>query len=229
MKNASSNKTRMISLQNVSLNYGKSIALDHFSCDFPIGKVTGIIGPNGSGKTSAINCLMGLQRPKEGTISFPEALKNAPIGFCLEQVALHNSLSAVANLKRVASLRGIDDPHEIDRWVDSLDVSSYAKKHLSKLSMGQRQRVKIAATLIGLPEIIIFDEPHNGLDPIGFRDFRNLVMELKTRETTVLIASHLLDEVRKMCDNVVLIKNGRMIHQLDLQNEPASDLELYFT
>ena len=217
-----------ISINHISKSFGKVVALKDFTCSLTIGKATGIIGPNGSGKSTLLNHLIGVAKADSGSIDFPKNLQMLPIGLCPEESFFYDSLSIIHNLELISTLRGNEDREEISRVIELMNLEALKKRSFKSLSLGQKQRTKIAASLLGNPEIIILDEPHNGLDPPGFIALRKIVKDLKSWDTTLLIASHLLTEIRNLCDEVILIDKGELRRHIDLTKENDVDLESFF-
>ncbi len=215
---------KKIEITGVSKTFGKKTALRNLSYDLPIGKVVGLIGPNGSGKTTFLKCFSGIWEPDRGEIQFPDGLEKTSIGFCFEDPAFYNSRSPYRNLELIAELRGCD-PGSIGDAILEMKIENYLYKAFKSLSHGQKQKVNITSAVLGHPSIIIFDEPNNGLDPEGFILFRELVERLKSEERTIIISSHLLFEMDKMCDHVMLFKNGDIIDDVSMDDFSKRDLE----
>lgn len=217
-----------ISIQHISKTYSKTVALQDVTFDFSLGKVTGIIGANGSGKSTLIKCLIGELTPDKGQIYFDGGIANVPIGLCPEETFFYKNLSIDTNLELIKRLRAVKDSNEVPRVKKLLKIEGYSNKKIKSLSMGQQQRAKLAASLIGNPKIILFDEPHNGLDPTGFIDFRKIVTLLKSESATVVITSHLLHEVKSLCDEIIILDQGKFIQKIDLKENVHVDLEDFF-
>jgi ABC-2 type transport system ATP-binding protein len=202
----------------LSKRYGRRLALSGLTLDVPRGTVYGFLGPNGAGKTTAINLVLGLIAPTAGHVELfgldarrylPQALRRA--GAVLEGPAAYPDLSARDNLRISASQSGVIDGRRIDEVLALVGLTTRQKDKVRGFSLGMKQRLALAAALLHDPELLILDEPTNGLDPAGMREFRDLIRELGRSDKTVFVSSHLLNEVEQMCDEVAIIKEGRLI------------------
>ena len=203
----------MVRVENVVKRFGNQVVLDHVSVDFTRGQIHGIIGRNGSGKTVFLKVICGFLRPEEGTIhidgrmvEYQAPMKN--IGIIIESPGFISGLSGLKNLEMLASLRGVisrDDVFEVLRKV-GLDPAD--RKPVGKYSMGMRQRLGIAQAIMEKPELLILDEPMNGMDNQGAEDIRFLLLELKNAGTTILLASHSREDVNILCDTVHEMDRG---------------------
>jgi ABC-type multidrug transport system ATPase subunit len=196
--------------------YGKDIvAVDNLNLQVSRGEVFGFLGPNGAGKTTTLRMLLGLIRPTSGSAEVvgrhpgePDGL--ARVGSLVESPAFYPYLSGRENLKVVADYAGL--PFErIDPALDEVELLPRAKDKFGTYSMGMKQRLAVAAALIKEPELMILDEPTNGLDPQGVVEMRTLIRRLGTGARTVLLSSHLLNEVEQTCDRVAIIRKGKLI------------------
>jgi ABC-2 type transport system ATP-binding protein len=203
----------------LSKRYGKRLALADLTIEVEKGKVHGFLGPNGAGKTTAISLILGLITPTTGRVELfgldtrahlTAALHR--IGAVLEGVAFYPHLSARDNLRICAAISGVANSR-VEEVLGVVGLSGRAKDKTRGYSMGMRQRLAVAAALLHDPELLILDEPTNGLDPAGMREFRQLIRELGASGKTVFVSSHLLNEVEQMCDEVAIIKDGRLITQ----------------
>jgi ABC-2 type transport system ATP-binding protein len=204
----------MIEFHQLSKKYGRIDALKQVSFSVPKGTVFGILGPNGSGKTTLLGILMDVLKANAGTCT----LNGNPVGpqerrmmgALLETPNFYHYLSAEDNLLITAEIkqRGRDD---IDRVLHQVGLHARKDTPFSTYSLGMKQRLAIAAALLGDPEILVLDEPTNGLDPVGIAEIRELIRNLAATGKTILLASHLLDEVEKVCDHVAILKFGTLI------------------
>ncbi len=199
-------------IRNLSKSYGRLKALDSLSLTVEKGSIFGILGPNGSGKTTTLGILLDIIKADSGEHLWfgqrPSSASRKRIGALLEQPLFYPYLTAEQNLKVVADIRGAAY-NEID---DVLEMVSLRDKKLYKystFSLGMKQRLAIAAAMLGKPEVLIFDEPTNGLDPKGIADIRNLILEIAKQGFTIILASHLLDEVEKVCTHVLVLEKGK--------------------
>ncbi|MDQ3966350.1 MAG: ATP-binding cassette domain-containing protein [Actinomycetota bacterium] len=206
----------VVETANLTKRYGKRIvAVDNLNLTVRRGEVYGFLGPNGAGKTTTLRMLLGLIRPTSGTVSVldrspgkPESL--ARVGALVESPAFYPYLSGRDNLRVIARYVGV--PKErIEAALELVDLTDRARDKFSTYSMGMKQRLGVAAALLKDPELLILDEPTNGLDPAGMADMRDLIRRLSSDERTVLLSSHLLGEVQQVCDRVGVISRGRLI------------------
>ena len=209
----------ILSVENLAKTYGRIQALKGVSFSVPKGTVFGILGPNGSGKTTLLGIVMDILRPTSGAYKLfdevPTAEHRKQIGTLLETPNFYHYLSAVENLKIAATIkgRGMDD---IDRVLDVVDLSKRRNSKFSAYSLGMKQRLAIGSALLGNPDVLVFDEPTNGLDPVGIAEIRELIKRLSSEGKTVIMASHLLDEVEKVCTHVAILKQGTLITHGDV-------------
>ncbi|MEI7471301.1 MAG: ABC transporter ATP-binding protein [Chitinophagaceae bacterium] len=201
----------VLQIDHLSKNYGAIKALNNVSFAVPKGTVFGILGPNGSGKTTLLGIVMDILKATEGTFSWDgQTASNEvrkKIGTLLETPNFYHYMSAEDNLKIAASIkgRGMEDIDHVLRLVN-LDQRKNSK--FSTFSLGMKQRLAIASTLLGDPDVLVFDEPTNGLDPAGIAEIRELIKELNKKGKTIIMASHILDEVEKVCTHVAIIQKG---------------------
>ncbi len=204
----------VFAVDNLSKNYGRIQALKNVSFSVPSGTVFGILGPNGSGKTTLLGIMMDVLKANGGTYKLfdeaPDESHRKQIGTLLETPNFYHYLSAVRNLKIAAAIkgRGKDD---IDRVLKIVNLTERKDSKFSTYSLGMKQRLAIGAALLGDPEVLVFDEPTNGLDPVGIAEIRELIKELNHQGKTIIMASHLLDEVEKVCTHVAILKRGQLI------------------
>lgn len=201
-------------VENLSKSYGRIQALKNVSFSVPEGTVFGILGPNGSGKTTTLGTICDILKPTSGTYKlFGEAASaenRRKIGTLLETPNFYHYLSGVQNLEIAAEIKqhGKDD---IDRVLEMVDLTRRKDSKFSTYSLGMKQRLAIASCLLGSPSVLIFDEPTNGLDPVGIAEIRELMKKLYREGKTIIMASHLLDEVEKVCTDVAILKRGELI------------------
>jgi ABC-type multidrug transport system ATPase subunit len=202
----------ILQINGLTKQFGRIRAVDDLHLTVNKGEVFGLLGPNGSGKTTTLGMVLGLVRPTGGDFNWfekpPHHASRQRIGATLEQPFFYPYLSAEKNLRIVAQIRqsGFEDMDEVLRLVDL-----YQRKDdkFRTFSLGMKQRLAIAATLLGNPEVLIFDEPTNGLDPQGIAEIRNLINRIAGEGLTILLASHLLDEVQKTCTHLAVLKHGK--------------------
>jgi len=216
----------ILSIENLSKNYGRVQALKGVSFSVPKGTVFGILGPNGSGKTTMLGIIMDILRPTGGTYKLfdkvPDETLRRRIGTFLETPNFYHYLSAQKNLEIAAALkeRGHDD---IPRVLEMVNLTQRKDSRFSTYSLGMKQRLAIASCLLGDPEVLILDEPTNGLDPVGIAEIRQLIKQLHQQGKTIIMASHLLDEVEKVCTHVAILKKGDLVATGDVNEILAHD------
>ena len=203
---------------------GGQLAVDGIDLAVPAGSVYGFLGPNGSGKTTTIRMLLGLIQPTAGSHSvlglpMPDAQADALplVGSLVEGPAFYPHLSGRANLARFdaadRTARGATAPERIDRALDRVGLLAAADKRYKAYSLGMKQRLGIATSLLKPRKLVILDEPTNGLDPQGTREVRNLIREIAADGTTVFVSSHLLAEVEQICTHVGVMRTGQLVYQ----------------
>ncbi len=197
-------------------HYGAIRAVDGIDLHLERGSVYGILGPNGSGKTTTLGMLMGAIQPTSGSFSWfgngQQDENRKRIGCILEHPIFYPYLSGEQNLRITAGIKGVDEK-EIDKVLALVELSARKKSAAATYSLGMKQRMALAAALLGDPEVLVLDEPTNGLDPQGIAEIRGLVRRVSEMGKTILIASHLLDEIEKVCSHVAVIKNGKLLAQ----------------
>jgi ABC-2 type transport system ATP-binding protein len=207
-----------IEVRNLTKRFGSFTAVSNLSFTVEPGRITGFLGPNGAGKTTTLRMLLGLVRPTSGSamiggqpyrdIKTPQRL----VGAALEATNFHPGRSGRNHLRVLADTAGVDTKR-VDEVLEMVGIPAAAGKRAGGYSMGMRQRLGLAAALLGDPQVLLLDEPANGLDPEGIRWLRMLLRHLSTEGKTILISSHMLSEVEQTVDDVVIIANGRFIQQ----------------
>jgi ABC-2 type transport system ATP-binding protein len=195
-------------------SYGPVHAVNHLTLTVEQGQVYGILGPNGSGKTTTLAMLMGIVAPNSGTFSWfgqkPSPAVNRRIGALIETPNFYPYLSLEQNLKIVCRIKGIDE-RDIPRVLSLVGLRERSRSRFATLSLGMKQRLALGSLLLGDPEVLVLDEPTNGLDPEGIAEVRNLIRQVAATGKTILLASHILDEVEKVCTHVVVLKLGNKL------------------
>lgn len=204
----------ILTVENLSKTYGRIQALKNVNFSVPQGTVFGILGPNGSGKTTTLGIITDILKPTSGTYKlFDEpasAANRRRIGTLLETPNFYHYLSGAKNLEIVAEIKQ-HGKEDIDRVLETVDLTRRKDSKFSTYSLGMKQRLAIASCLLGSPSVLIFDEPTNGLDPVGIAEIRELMKKLYREGKTIIMASHLLDEVEKVCTDVAILKKGELI------------------
>lgn len=201
----------VLSVNNLSKNYKSVKALQNVSFSVPPKTVFGILGPNGSGKTTLLGIVMDVLKASGGTYAWMgeegNAAQRKKIGTLLETPNFYHYLSGEKNLKIAARIKGRGE-EDIDKVLQIVNLHQRKDSKFSTYSLGMKQRLAIGAALLGNPDILVFDEPTNGLDPAGIAEIRELIKELNRNGKTIIMASHILDEVEKVCTHVAIIQKG---------------------
>ncbi|WP_205509044.1 ABC transporter ATP-binding protein [Longitalea arenae] len=204
----------ILTVENLHKHYGPIQALKDVSFSVPSGSVFGILGPNGSGKTTLLGIILDVLKASSGSYKLfdeaPSHLHRQQIGTLLETPNFYHYLNAVQNLRIAAAIkqRGKSDINKVLELVN-LEQRKFSK--FSTYSLGMKQRLAIASSLLGDPEVLVFDEPTNGLDPVGIAETRELIKKLNKAGKTIIMASHLLDEVEKVCSHVAILQKGTLL------------------
>ncbi|MFP4555702.1 MAG: ABC transporter ATP-binding protein [Bacteroidales bacterium] len=206
--------TPLLQVNNLTKWFGKIQAVNSLTFSVNRGEIVGILGPNGSGKSTTLALLLGVKFPDGGYFRWFDNKPNTPdnkrIGSLLEVPYFFPYLNLKRNLELVARVRG-SGLSDINKVLDMVGLLPRSKSEYYTLSLGMKQRLAIASALLGDPEVLILDEPTNGLDPEGIAEVRNLIVEQTQRGKTIIMASHILSEVEKVCTDVVILKNGEML------------------
>lgn len=209
---------QMLTAKDIVKKYGQKTVLDNVSMNIQKGDIYGFIGKNGAGKTTFMRVVLSLTYPNSGEVKLfgDKSIKDVglKIGSLIEAPGFYKNLTAKENLKRFSLLYGADESKvdEILKWVG---LSNTGNKKVKDFSLGMRQRLGIAIALLGDPELLLLDEPINGLDPEGIKEIRDLILKLnKEQNITILISSHLLDELAKVVTRYGIINNGRMVEEI---------------
>ncbi|MFJ5565492.1 ABC transporter ATP-binding protein [Lysinibacillus xylanilyticus] len=210
----------IVQTENLSKNFGKEQAVSNINLKIRKGEIYGFLGPNGAGKTTTIRMLLGLMKPSSGTIKiFQKDLKKerinilAKVGSLVENPSYYPHLTAYENLEALRKILGVSKSR-IDEVLEIVRLKDAADKKVKGFSLGMKQRLGIAASLLHNPELLILDEPTNGLDPSGIIEIRNLIKRLPEEHgMTIIISSHLLSEIDQMATQVGIVTKGKMIFQ----------------
>ena len=213
----------VIQTEGLTKRYGDILAVDELSIQVRRGHVYGLLGPNGSGKTTTMGMLLGLLTPTSGAFSLFGQSDNLEaslrrIGAVVETPAFYPYLSGRRNLAYFQGISQRGAPDEIDRLLGQVGLADRAGSKFNTYSMGMKQRLGIAYALLGDPDLVILDEPTNGLDPEGMIEVRELIRSLGDGQRTVLLSSHLLHEVEQVCDSVTILSKGKLIAQAPSTN-----------
>lgn len=215
----------IVHTEHLTKRYGQVVAVSDISLTITQGQIFGFLGLNGAGKTTTIRMLLGMIRPTSG-VSYlfgqPVSAGNysvwEKVGYLVETPYAYPELTVTENLTIIARLRGLRDKHVVERVMDKLHLQAYANRKAKHLSLGNTQRLGLAKALIHEPQLLILDEPTNGLDPAGIVEIRQLLQELVTNhDVTVFTSSHLLEEVAKLATSIGIIHQGRLLQELDVR------------
>ena len=207
-----------LTVENVSKQYGSVTAVDGASFEARSGRILGLLGPNGAGKTSTIRMIAHITAPDSGQIRFGArtvgAWSQRRMGYLPEERGLYKKLKVDEQLEYLARLKGVSrsDAREWSRhWLKRFDLEKWAGKKTQELSKGMQQKIQFIATILPEPDLVILDEPFSGLDPINSELLRDIIGELKSSGRTILFASHRMEQVEQLCDDICLISRGRIL------------------
>lgn len=216
----------ILSIKNLDKKFGKIHAVNNLSFDIQKGNVYGILGPNGSGKSTTLGVILNVVNKSSGSFSWfggtlttHNALKK--VGAIIERPNFYPYMTAIQNLKLVCKIKEIPEDI-IEEKLKQVNLYDRRNSKFKTFSLGMKQRLAIASALLNNPEILILDEPTNGLDPQGIHEIRSIIKDIATKGTTILLASHLLDEVEKVCTHVVVIRNGIKLYSGRVDEMSAS-------
>jgi ABC-type multidrug transport system ATPase subunit len=205
----------VLSTDKLTKNFGKLCAVNRLDLEVKRGQVFGMLGPNGSGKTTTLGMLMGVTNPTSGSFTwFGEPathLTRKKIGAVLEHPIFYPYLSGQKNLELNAMIKG-SDPNNIPKVLELVELSQRKDDKYRTYSLGMKQRLAIASALVNDPIILILDEPTNGLDPMGIAEIREIIKRIAADGKTIILASHLLDEVQKVCTHFAILRKGNLVH-----------------
>lgn len=210
-----------IQLTNISKTFGKQTVLQPLTMGFEEGMIHGIIGRNGSGKTVLMKMILGILQPTTGTVivgdkrigkdvDFPESA-----GAIIETIEFIPYMSAYQNLADIAAMRGNLSKTQIKEVLEMVGLGNVGRKHVSKFSMGMRQRLAIAQAVMESPKLLILDEPMNGMDEKGVEEMRRLILARKAAGTTIILSSHNIEDIRILCDQVYRIDAGVVMREIE--------------
>ena len=211
----------VLTINNITKFYGSIRALNDVSFSVPQGSVFGILGPNGSGKTTMLSIILDVLKANKGTFLWFEkpgtSEQRKKIGSLLETPNFYHYMSAIDNLKVTQSISGRGNSNDIETVLKKVRLFERRKSSFKTFSLGMKQRLAIGAALLGDPKVLVLDEPTNGLDPEGIAEIRDLIKELHKEGHTIIMASHLLDEVEKVCTHVAILKKGDLLTTGDVE------------
>lgn len=212
--------------ENLSKTYQSLQAVSELNLKVLQGQVFGLLGPNGSGKTTTLAMALGVLKPSSGSFSWFDSgdshLHRKRIGALLETPRFYPWLNAIQNLQMTATIRGVDFS-DIDRVLKKTGLYERRKSRYEGFSLGMKQRLALASCLLGDPEVLVLDEPTNGIDAEGIAEIRDIIIEQRAAQKTILLASHILDEVEKVCTHVAVLKQGRLLQAGSIEDVLGAD------
>mgnify|MGYP000373652244 CR=1 FL=1 len=220
--------TAPVEFRALTKTYAGSHAVDSLTASIPAGRITGFLGPNGAGKSTTLRCLLGLARPSSGQAdvfganyrSLRDPLRR--VGVVLDTKGFQPQLSGPKNLQLMAAGTGVS-PQRITHLLETVELADVGRKPVKAYSLGMRQRLSLASALLGDPELLVLDEPANGLDPLGIAWLREFLRSLQAEGRTVLVSSHQLAEMQNTVDDVLIIHKGKLVAHDVLETVMAGD------
>ncbi len=214
-----------VRISGVTKTFGTHTAVSDFSLDIPQGSIVGLLGPNGSGKTTTIRMIMAILLPDSGTLELfgapPNAASRNRVGYLPEERGVYEKMKVLEQLVFFGELRGLarDQAHRrAERWLERLRLSDWSRKKIRELSKGMQQKVQFIGTVLHDPDMLILDEPFSGLDPINQDVLEAIVREERDRGKTILFSTHLMEQAERLCERVCLISKARKVLDGDLKN-----------
>lgn len=212
-----------LEINNLGKTFGDKTVLDNISFSVGRNEVFGLLGPNGAGKTTMIRIILDILKPDSGNITifrkhFSEDIKEK-IGYLPEEGGLYKKINVFDTVKYFANLKGMKSPDEsIKYWLDKMNLSDYNNKNVQELSKGMQRKLQFIISIIHDPEIFILDEPFYGLDPVNKRLIKDMILELKNKGMTIIMSTHQMDEVERMCDRILMLNKGKNVLYGNLDN-----------
>jgi ABC-2 type transport system ATP-binding protein len=219
-----------VRLAGVTKRFGKRNAVSDLTLDVPAGRICGLLGPNGSGKTTTIRMIMGILKPDQGTVALfgadPDVTRRTKVGYLPEERGVYKKMKCLEFVTFLGEIRGLPR-HEGKRrgaaWLERLGLGEWMDKKVEDLSKGMQQKVQFVGTVLHDPELLILDEPFSGLDPINQDVLEQIVRELRAKGTTILFSTHLMDHAERLCERVFLISKSRKVLDADLRELKAAE------
>jgi ABC-2 type transport system ATP-binding protein len=218
----------MITVTALTKHYGSSLVVDDMTFDVAAGRVTGFVGPNGAGKSTTMRMMVGLTRPDHGDVRYHDTsytrLRHPArvVGSVLDARCMHPGRTARNHLRAIAALSAVP-ARRVDEVLGEVGLDSAADKRAGSFSLGMRQRLALAGAVLAEPEVLLLDEPSNGLDPDGIRWLRNSLSAFAAKGGTVFLSTHLIGELEKFADDLIVIGNGRVLAAEPLETTLARD------
>ncbi|MGD8319177.1 MAG: ATP-binding cassette domain-containing protein [Gemmatimonadota bacterium] len=219
-----------VRLQGVTKRFGKHTAVSGLDLEVPKGVIYGLLGPNGSGKTTTIRMIMGILHPDEGKVDLfgadPDETRRSKVGYLPEERGVYKKMKCLDLVTFLAEIRGVPRGEGRKRalmWLERLGLPEWADKKVEDLSKGMQQKIQFIGTVIHEPELLILDEPFSGLDPINQDVLEEIVLDFHARGTTILFSTHLMDQAERLCERVCLISRAEKVLDADLKELKASE------
>ncbi|HCK90134.1 MAG TPA: ABC transporter [Gemmatimonadetes bacterium] len=219
-----------IRLDGVTKCFGDHAAVSELNFDVPRGAICGLIGPNGSGKTTCIRMIMGILHPDEGSVSLlgatPDDVRRKRVGYLPEERGVYRKMTCTEFLTFLAEIRGISRAEGWRRsndWLERLGLGEWANTRIEALSKGMQQKVQFIGTVVHEPELLILDEPFSGLDPLNQDVLEEIIKDFHSKGTTILLSTHLMDQAERLCERVCLISSARKVLDADLKELKAKE------
>jgi ABC-2 type transport system ATP-binding protein len=217
-----------VRLNGVTKRFGKKTAVDSFDFEVPRGTICGLLGPNGSGKTTTIRIIMGILHPDEGSVSLfgsdPDVTRRTKVGYLPEERGVYKKMKCLEFVTFLGEIRGIKRAEGRRRgleWLERLGLTEWADKRVEDLSKGMQQKVQFIGTVLHEPELLILDEPFSGLDPINQDVLEEIVRDFHAKGTTILFSTHLMDQAERLCERVCLISDSKKVLDANLDELKA--------
>ena len=219
-----------VRLEGVTKRFSGHTAVDRLDLEIPRGSIYGLLGPNGSGKTTSIRMIMGILLPDEGRVSLfgadPSQSRRQKVGYLPEERGVYKKMTVIELLAFLAEIRGVPRKLAKERaglWLERLELSAWTGRRLEDLSKGMQQKVQFISTVLHEPELLILDEPFSGLDPINQDLLEAIVLELHAKGATILFSTHLMEQAERLCERVCLISRSRRVLDGDLKEIKRSE------
>lgn len=219
-----------IRLRGVTKRFGKHTAVQDFDFEVPRGVICGLLGPNGSGKTTTIRMIMGILHPDEGTVELfgenPDRTRREKVGYLPEERGVYKKMKCIDLIIFLAEIRGVprkEGRRRAGAWLERLGLSQWADKKVEDLSKGMQQKIQFIGTVIHEPELLILDEPFSGLDPINQDVLEEIVRDFHAKGTTILFSTHLMEQAERLCERVCLISSSQKVLDGDLRELRAAE------
>lgn len=219
-----------VRLEGVTKRFGKHTAVSALDLEVPRGTICGLLGPNGSGKTTTIRMIMGILLPDEGTVSLfggdPDLTRRTKVGYLPEERGVYRKMRCIDLIVFLGEIRGVprsEGRRRAQEWLERLGLSEWGDKRVEDLSKGMQQKIQFIATVVHEPELLILDEPFSGLDPINQDVLEDIVRDFQAKGTTVLFSTHLMDQAERLCERVCLISKSQKVVDADVRELKASE------